>query len=505
MNEILETVAKMSFAGVVAGCVLIPLKYILQKCLLPRKILFCLWAIIGIRLICPVMPQAQLSIFNIANIFENELIAENSSNEYANNQTISPVSTKIIQGETTANDQAPKTNYITYIYVAGVFVILALGALSYIMTKHKLRFAVKKEDNIYISDKISTAFVLGVVKPKIYVPEGIESTTYTCMVAHEKAHLRRRDNISKIVAHIILSVHWFNPFVWLFFKLFSEDMEIVCDECAISDLGIIRKTDYIDVLLGYKKTSKTYSYNVGFSTNSLKKRCINISKLKRCGKTASVTAVIICIMLGIMLCTDAAEAESKVVLPNTSEPASVTEYETESAKQEEDITITDEKVEKHETHVNTNINKPVIKSGYEDGFTDITAKQMEYENISIDIIKDVLFGQGVTYDTGDRLELSKEFAIKDFSYNDNLSSEIKNVVCDANSNISLYFQLNTECFVWVSFYDAESGEKLTTTGILANSKNVYSFIGCDKSKSYDIKIESPLGGTWEISGQYIIY
>ncbi len=506
MDWVLETVVKMSFTGTIVALVLLPLKCILQKCLLPRKILFCLWAIIGIRLICPVMPQTQLSFFNIVNIFENEQIEETVNNEPLNNEMIGPINTKIIQGETVTAKNAERINYILYIYMAGVFIMLTLGASGYITLRRKLRFAIKKEDNIYISDKISTAFVLGIVKPKIYIPEGIECTAYECMVAHEKAHIRRLDYIWKIIAHIILSVHWFNPLVWLLFKLFSEDMEKVSDEHAISNLDTVSKTDYIDVLLGYKKISKTYFYSVGFSASSLENRCINISKLKKCSKAASVITVMICIVLGIMLCTDMAEAESKSFLSTyETEPINVSEYATESVKQEENLVITEEKVENNETYVNTNVNTPIIKSGYEEGFTDISAKQMEYENISIDVIKGVLLSQGVTNNSGDSLKLSREFAIKDFSFNDNLVSEIKNVACDENSNISLYFQLNADCFVWVSFYDAESGDLLTNSGILANSKNVYSFLGCDKSKRYDIKIASPLEDSWEISGQYIIY
>lgn len=119
--------------------------------------------------------------------------------------------------------------------------MLAYMAISRIGLGRKLREAVLLHDNIYQSDRVNSAFVLGFFKPRIYVPFGIEERELETVIEHERAHIRRRDNKWKPLGFAILAVHWFNPLVWLSYVLFCRDIEFACDEKVIKSLTTNRE------------------------------------------------------------------------------------------------------------------------------------------------------------------------------------------------------------------------------------------------------------------------
>ena len=118
------------------------------------------------------------------------------------------------------------------IWYIGVFIFLLHTIRSYFILKEKLQSAVLLRDNIYITQTISTPFAIGLRNPKIYLPNNLASTQ-EYVIAHERAHLSRHDNLAKVIGYAILVLHWFNPLVWIAFKLFVTDMEMSCDESVI--------------------------------------------------------------------------------------------------------------------------------------------------------------------------------------------------------------------------------------------------------------------------------
>lgn len=143
----------------------------------------------------------------------------------------------------------PDDYEIACIWLAGLIVMLAYMAISRIGLGRKLREAVLLRDNIYQSDRVNSAFVLGFFKPRIYVPFGIEERELETVIEHERAHIRRRDNKWKPLGFAILAVHWFNPLVWLSYVLFCRDIEFACDEKVIKKLDNEQRADYMQALL----------------------------------------------------------------------------------------------------------------------------------------------------------------------------------------------------------------------------------------------------------------
>ena len=135
------------------------------------------------------------------------------------------------------------------IWIAGLALLLIYGISSFIKMKRKLEDASYYKDNIYKANNIDSPFVLGLIKPKIYLPVSLLESEKEYIVLHDKTHIKRFDHIIRFISYLVLCIHWFNPLVWIAFWISGEDMEMSCDEAVISQLGENVKKDYSQSLL----------------------------------------------------------------------------------------------------------------------------------------------------------------------------------------------------------------------------------------------------------------
>ncbi len=285
MLNIYGTVLQMSVTASVTAILLLVVKFILEALHCPRRIVCFLWLAIAFRLIVPISATSNVSIMNIMpqNIASGEqsiasAVSNNSSQIY-----LFPI-----------------------LWLSVAVIILSYFAVSAVLLKRRLRFSVKLRDNIYISEHISGSFVFGLINPKIYVGENISEQHLSSVIAHEKMHIRRCDHIVKAVACVILSIHWFNPLVWIMFRLFSQDIELACDEAVISKTDAAEKQVYIEALLeSAASASATIYYKVCFASSPAKRRIKNILHFKKASKTLSVVCATLCIILSIAFTTNA--------------------------------------------------------------------------------------------------------------------------------------------------------------------------------------------------------
>ncbi len=289
MLNIFAVVLKMSITASLLALVLLPCKSILQRLGFPRRILCLLWIVIAFRLICPVTIPSSVSILNI--VPQSELALE---------QNIDAMTA--VAGIESNN--SIRSALAPFLYFTGMSAVLIYAAISSLMLKRKLRFAVKIEDNVYISDNVPTSFVFGIIKPKIYLGNDYSEEQRSCVIAHEKAHIRRLDHITKPIAFLILAVHWFNPFVWLMYYLFSQDIELACDEAASQSKDFEKKA-YLDTLLDAAVSKKSSVYfKVCFSASPARRRIRNLLNLKKHSKSLSCIAVLICLVSAAVFCTN---------------------------------------------------------------------------------------------------------------------------------------------------------------------------------------------------------
>ena len=189
------------------------------------------------------------------------------------------------------------------VWFAGMACIAAFYAVRFFLLKRRLKGAVKTGSNIYESEKVTSPFVFGFFVPKIYLPDVLNNTERECVLRHEKTHIKHLDWIKKLIGLVAVTVHWFNPLVWLAYYLFEQDIEMSCDEAAVKDMDQGLKQAYAMSIVSFAKRSNNMSYlvtSLGFSRNSFCKvavtgRVKNIVNHKK--GTVSATVAITMTML----------------------------------------------------------------------------------------------------------------------------------------------------------------------------------------------------------------
>lgn len=184
------------------------------------------------------------------------------------------------------------------VWLLGVMALMVYSVVSYMKLQKKVLCSMQVESNIYRADDISTAFVLGVLPPKIYIPSALNGENLTYVLEHEKTHIRRFDPWKKICAFIITGVHWFNPLAWVAFYFFCKDMEMACDEETVARIGMEKKQEYAMALLQLSSTKRVLAgAPLAFGENNVKDRVKNIAKFKKVWVLVSIVAVVVVIVL----------------------------------------------------------------------------------------------------------------------------------------------------------------------------------------------------------------
>lgn len=300
MSNIYNTVLNMSITGSVAILVVILVRFLLKNT--PKKYSYILWSVVGFRLCCPFSFKSVVSLFNINPVQKPGDIVTNSG---AMNYIDAPIylQTPTTNMETIGEADVPATlivqhhftDFIPYIWIFGLILLVFIGVVNFVKTRKRLSTATKKYDNIYQSESIASPFILGIIKPKIYIPYNIDEAYFDYVIAHEKYHLKRRDNIIKLFAFIILCIHWFNPFCWFAFYLANKDMEMSCDEWVLSHNDGIKKA-YSNALLSFATERKFPTPTpLCFGECSAKSRIQNVLKYKKPTVIISVIAIILCV------------------------------------------------------------------------------------------------------------------------------------------------------------------------------------------------------------------
>jgi len=191
------------------------------------------------------------------------------------------------------------------VWFSGVAIMFIYALLSFIILKTKMRETIHLKTNIYEAKNIKSPFVLGFWKPKIYIPIGLSEKEISYIILHEQTHIRRLDHIIKLVSYFILSLHWFNPLVWVAFRFMSVDMEMSCDERVLKHKGIEIKKDYSILLLSLA----TEQHFVGgsplaFGEGDTESRIKNILNYKKPAIWMVISAVIIVLAMTVGFAAD---------------------------------------------------------------------------------------------------------------------------------------------------------------------------------------------------------
>lgn len=289
----------------------------------PKWIRGITWAMVGLRLILPFSLETALSLIPSAEAIPQETVRSHSAENIGTAEVLShignnPVSYSIgiqdgsiIFNEYCAPDVETVNPLLIIMTVASVLWLIGLAALliytaiSTYRLKSKISTAVLLRDNIYQSEAVGSPFIFGIIKPKIYIPFGLSEDTLQYVEAHENAHLKRFDHITKIIGFLILCLHWFNPLVWLAYSLFCKDIELACDEKVIKEMETETRREYAAAILDCGISRRRIAAcPLAFGETSIKERVKNALSYKKPMLWVIVVAVIACIAVAIGFMTN---------------------------------------------------------------------------------------------------------------------------------------------------------------------------------------------------------
>ena len=191
-----------------------------------------------------------------------------------------------------------------YVWLTGMILLLSYGIFAGLRLHNRLKTAIrsKNEKDVYYSEFATSPFVFGVIDPLIYLGFGLSDERAANVIAHERTHIRRKDHIFKLVAYLMLTVYWFVPWVWLAFILYCKDMEMACDEAVIRTMDNKGRAEYSQTLLEFAKSHGNRLFcPVYFGESDIKKRIRNIAGYKKKPVWISITAVLVCVLVGGIL------------------------------------------------------------------------------------------------------------------------------------------------------------------------------------------------------------
>ena len=223
------------------------LRLLLKKA--PRRYSYALWSAAAFRLCCPVSFSAKFSLFGLLNLTQRgaalNFVPENlgmmaQPEVHTGLTAVNAVLRDSLPAATPAGSVNPMQVIIfgaSVIWLAGAAALAAYGLVSYLLLRRRLRTATRLEGNVFACETVRSPFVLGVLRPRIYLPYGLDGESRAFVLAHERYHLKRRDPLVRLFAFCLLALHWFNPLVWIAFFCMSRDMETSCDEKVLENGG----------------------------------------------------------------------------------------------------------------------------------------------------------------------------------------------------------------------------------------------------------------------------
>lgn len=278
LGEIFYWIFNMSIAATICVMPLLLLRLIKK---IPRRIFIWLWLVPFIRMCIPVGISSKYGIMALLSQFTTKTVtivqigddsALTMMNHVMGANSYFPITYKVNLLEDLFNIAS-----VVWLVVA-LAAILAL-AIIYFVTLGEVKDAKKLKDNIYISDKIKTPAVYGIIKPKIILPIEYQESELIYILMHENAHIKRKDNLVRLLAFIIVCLHWFNPFAWLLLKLLYSDIELACDESVLSNCDETERKEYAYTLLS--TAEKTNVFAASFGGSKIRIRIENILSYKK--------------------------------------------------------------------------------------------------------------------------------------------------------------------------------------------------------------------------------
>jgi len=319
MSELFLSVLNMSLTASYVILFVILVRLILKKA--PKFISYALWGVVAFRLIIPFSFENMFSLMprtmNVAPI-PYDIIYQQSPQINSGIEVVDLFVSQSLPAPTVGVSVNPLQIYTeigAYIWIMGIMVLLIYSLVSVFQLKRQLKNAQVVEQNIYEVNNLKTPFVLGIIRPKVYLPVGLNHSERSYILLHERTHISRKDHIIKVLAFLILSLHWFNPLVWIAFMLMSTDMELSCDEQVLKKMNTDNKKPYANSLLSLAIGRHILNGSpLAFGEGNVRGRIKNVMNYKKPKLWVMIVSVIVLTGVGIALLSNPVGGEQKELI-----------------------------------------------------------------------------------------------------------------------------------------------------------------------------------------------
>lgn len=278
LQEVFYWIFNMSITAALTGVIIMLVRLIKQ---IPRRIAVFLWVIPFLRMTIPFGLNSPYSLMSLLSKITTKTIVVY--------QPADDVAFSMMNSVMAADSYFPITYKIAFldkvfgvasvIWIIVFLAIILMLAVTYFTTLYEMKDATHLHNNIYLSDKIISPAVYGIIKPRIILPVSYKDKDIELIILHEKMHIRRADNLWRMLAFLIAAAHWFNPICWVLLKLFLADLELSCDECVLVKLGDSRAKEYARSLLESRQGATVFAS--AFGGAKIRTRIENILSFKK--------------------------------------------------------------------------------------------------------------------------------------------------------------------------------------------------------------------------------
>lgn len=309
MDDVFLKLVNLSISASWLILAVLVLRVVLKKA--PKWVMPLLWGVVALRLVCLFSIESALSLIPSAETIPSEIVTETrepvlyeqATLDIVTNPTL-PSAAEVPVGVSRQQAQVD-FNIYSVLWLAGMAALLVHALVSAGKLKRKLATAILLRDNIYESEFVDSPFVFGVVKPNIYLPMHMDEGTAAYVIAHERAHLARRDHWWKVLGYLVLALHWFNPLVWVAYILFCRDIELACDEKVVRGLDGAARADYSQALLSCAAPKRAVAAcPLAFGEGNIKMRVKSALHYKKPAFWVAAAAVLAVVIVAVCFLTN---------------------------------------------------------------------------------------------------------------------------------------------------------------------------------------------------------
>lgn len=309
MSLLFTQIFNMSVSASYIVLAVLLLRLALKKA--PKWLSLLLWAVVGLRLVCPFTFESVWSLIPSLGQIHPVVALDQHAPQYTEYSGLNMLVTRLNE------DLLARPEYdwlmllqrlipvFAVVWLAGILALTTYSIISCLKVRRSVLTAVRCQDNVYQSEQVSSPFVFGLIKPKIYLPFQIGERSMTSVIAHEQAHIQRLDHLWKPLGFFLLTLHWFNPLIWLSYALFCRDLELACDERVIRNLDRDARADYAAALLSSSVSKpKIAACPLAFGEVGVQKRIKSALSYRKPVLWVTAVALAVCLVAAVCFFTE---------------------------------------------------------------------------------------------------------------------------------------------------------------------------------------------------------